>query len=295
MRSTPVLPRERFRLAASSLTSADQARIPSGVGERRQHGHLRDVAEPDHGISDVRAFTGGHLRSRRSSKPICHISPCEPPIDQPLACKLCAIRRRRRRSKSAELVDLSLQPFVIGSRFFRQERGNDESNAGRARSCGARPLGGRLRRLSLEPGAPNSAPAPDTAAGGGTLILSGTVYGIDATGRRPLAGATVDISEPGADVGNLRTSGDQYQRPLCVWLAVAAPLLARATMPGYDESPVVTIGYLETSKTLDLRAGADRIDYRADDRDLDRPGGGINRRRYDRDRSRAPDFDPAPP
>ena len=47
--------------------------------------------------------------------------------------------------------------------------------------------------------------------------------------------------------------------------------LARATMPGYDESPVVTIGYLETSKTVDFELRADRIDHRTHDGDLDRP------------------------
>ena len=48
--------------------------------------------------------------------------------------------------------------------------------------------------LSAGCGASPSGPTPATGGGGGsggTLILSGVVYGVDAAGRRPLAGAIV--------------------------------------------------------------------------------------------------------
>ena len=100
------------------------------------------------------------------------------------------------------------------------------------------------------PSTPSAPPSPPVA--GGTLTLSGTVYGVDGTGRRPLAGATVDISESEAGWG-------AFGRPVTnaigrYTFGSLSPrhYLARATMSGYDASPVVTIGYLETSKTLDF-------------------------------------------
>ena len=101
-------------------------------------------------------------------------------------------------------------------------------------------------------GAPSTPSPPPPPVIGGTLTLSGVVYGVDATGRRPLAGATVDISEPEAAWGT-------FGRPVTDGIGRYAfrslsprHYLARATMPGYDASPVVAIGYLETSKTLDF-------------------------------------------
>jgi len=99
------------------------------------------------------------------------------------------------------------------------------------------------------PATPSLPPPPVTGA---TLTLSGIVYGVDATGRRPLAGATVDISEPEAAWGTFgrpvtNGSGRYAFRSLS-----PRHYQARATMTGYDESPVVTLGYLETSKTLDF-------------------------------------------
>lgn len=47
-------------------------------------------------------------------------------------------------------------------------------------------------------GSPSTPSPPPPPVIGGMLTLSGIVYGVDATGRRPLAGATVDISEPEA-------------------------------------------------------------------------------------------------
>jgi hypothetical protein len=99
------------------------------------------------------------------------------------------------------------------------------------------------------PATPSPPPPPSTA---GTLILSGTVYGVDATGRRPLAGATVDISEPDAAWGTFgRPVTDASGRYVFGSLS-SRHYLARVTMLGYDESPIVTIGYLETSKTVDF-------------------------------------------
>ena len=98
---------------------------------------------------------------------------------------------------------------------------------------------------------PPSGPSPVPPAGG-TLILSGVVYGIDAAGRRPLVGATVDISEPDSPWGTFGRPVTNASGRYVFGSLFPRHYLARATMPGYDESPVVTIGYLETSKTLDF-------------------------------------------
>jgi len=103
-------------------------------------------------------------------------------------------------------------------------------------------------------GAPSS-PAPPPPASGpvaGTLVLSGTVWGTDATGRRPLAGATVDLGETSGAWGS-------FGRPLTnangryVFGSLSAKhYQAKATMAGYDESPVESIGFMEASRTLDF-------------------------------------------
>ena len=151
-----------------------------------------------------------------------------------------------------------------------------ESSA--SRGAGAS-LGSRLRRIPRSHHHPRPRP---TAIDGGTLILSGIVYGVEATGRRPLAGATVDISEPGGP---------------------GEPLGVRSPMPPaairLDRSPPATTGPGHDAglRRIDdrggrlprdvengrLRARADRTDHRADERDRHRSGGGINRRRSLRD------------
>ena len=105
---------------------------------------------------------------------------------------------------------------------------------------------GRLRwRFSLHPVAA-------TAARCSTLTLSGTVYGVDATGRRPLAGATVAISEPEAAWGAFGRPVTNASGRYAIGSLSPRHYLARATMSGYATSPVVALGYLETSKTLDF-------------------------------------------
>ena len=99
---------------------------------------------------------------------------------------------------------------------------------------------------------PPSGPSPVPPVVGGTLILSGVVYGIDATGRRPLVGATVDMSEPDAPWGTFGRPVTNASGRYAFGSLSPRHYQARATMPGYEESPVVTIGYLETSKTLDF-------------------------------------------
>jgi hypothetical protein len=102
------------------------------------------------------------------------------------------------------------------------------------------------------PSTPSPPQPPSPPVVGGTLTLSGTVYGVDATGRRPLAGATVDISEPEAVWGAFGRPVTNTRGQYAFGSLSPRHYLARATMSGYDESPVVTIGYLETSKTLDF-------------------------------------------
>jgi hypothetical protein len=100
------------------------------------------------------------------------------------------------------------------------------------------------------PSNPSPPPPPPPSVVGGTLTLSGVVYGVDATGRRPLAGATVDISEPEAEWGTFGRPVTDASGHYAFGSLTPRHYLARATMSGYDASPVVTIGYLETSKTL---------------------------------------------
>jgi hypothetical protein len=97
-----------------------------------------------------------------------------------------------------------------------------------------------------------SPPPPPPPAVGSTLTLSGTVYGVDATGRRPLAGATVEISEPEAAWGAFGRPVTNASGRYAIGSLSPRHYLARATMSGYDTSPVVALGYLETSKTLDF-------------------------------------------
>jgi IPT/TIG domain len=94
-----------------------------------------------------------------------------------------------------------------------------------------------------------SAPGGGT---GGTLILSGVVYGVDATGRRPLSGAKVEITESEAAWGALGSPLTDVSGRYVLGSLPARHYLARATRAGYDGSPVLNIGYLETSKTLDF-------------------------------------------
>ena len=96
-----------------------------------------------------------------------------------------------------------------------------------------------------------SAPAPGGGTAG-TLILSGVVYGVDATGRRPLAAATVEVAETEASWGALGGPLTDVSGRYVIGSLPARHYLARATRPGYATSPVVNIGYLETSRTLDF-------------------------------------------
>ena len=101
------------------------------------------------------------------------------------------------------------------------------------------------------PSTPSPTPTAPTAPAA-TLILSGIVYEVDAVGRRPLSGVTVELSDAGASWGD-------YGRPVTnvtgryVFGSLSTRhYLARATKTGYDASPVVNLGYLERSTTLDF-------------------------------------------
>ena len=92
--------------------------------------------------------------------------------------------------------------------------------------------------------------SPPTAA---VFTISGMVYEIDAAGRRPLAAATVEIAD------STTAAWGQYGRPTTdpTGRYVTGPLtarhyLARASKSGYIVSAVVSLGYLEGSRTLDF-------------------------------------------
>lgn len=99
------------------------------------------------------------------------------------------------------------------------------------------------------PAAPT--PSPPTSAGG--LTISGTVYAVDATGRRPLAGALVELADSTTAIWG------EYGRPTSDtrgWYSAGSltprHYLARASRTGYTTSAVISLGYVEASKTVDF-------------------------------------------
>jgi hypothetical protein len=83
------------------------------------------------------------------------------------------------------------------------------------------------------------------------LILSGMVFELGPTGRRPIAGATVEIAESTFGDINTRPTTDLNGRYAFNGLT-PRHYLARASKSGYDTSSVVNIGFMETSRTLDF-------------------------------------------
>ena len=97
------------------------------------------------------------------------------------------------------------------------------------------------------PSAPTapSAPSATTAPG---FVLSGVVLELSATGRRPLVGATVEITESSWADYPTRPTTDATGRYAFGSLK-AGHYLVRASKAGYDPSPVVTLGFMEGSRT----------------------------------------------
>ena len=93
-------------------------------------------------------------------------------------------------------------------------------------------------------GSPSTPSAPSdpgaTPAPGGSLILSGMVFELSPTGRRPIAGATVEITESSFGDINTRPTTDLNGRYAFNGLT-ARHYLARASKSGYDISPVVNL------------------------------------------------------
>ena len=128
---------------------------------------------------------------------------------------------------------------------------------------------------SSAPQAPT--PPPPTPGGGGTLILAGVVYGTDELGRRPLAGAMVELGESEATLGNYgRPTTDAAGR---FFVGALSPrhYVARATRAGYDHSPV-PVHRLHGNFALDrFRFGEDRIQSRTFGRHCGRSGHRLDR------------------
>jgi hypothetical protein len=96
------------------------------------------------------------------------------------------------------------------------------------------------------PSAPSAPVAPTTP--GGTLVLSGIVFEITATARRPLVGATVEITESSWGDYPIRPTTDQNGR-YAFGSLMPRHYLVRASKAGYDEASVVNLGFMETSRT----------------------------------------------
>ena len=96
------------------------------------------------------------------------------------------------------------------------------------------------------PSAPGATPAP-----GGTLLLSGMVFELTPTGRGPIVGATVEITESTFGDINTRPTTDFNGRYAFNGL-MPRHYLARASKSGYDMSPVVNLGFLEKSRIQDF-------------------------------------------
>jgi IPT/TIG domain len=102
------------------------------------------------------------------------------------------------------------------------------------------------------PSAPSAPPAPGaTTVPASTFSLSGMVFELGPTGRRPIAGATVEIAET--------TFGDIPMRPTtdlngryAVNGLTQRHYLARASKTGYDMSAVVDLGFLDRFRNQDF-------------------------------------------
>lgn len=100
---------------------------------------------------------------------------------------------------------------------------------------------------SSTPSAPTATPPP-----GGTLILSGVVLELTATGRRPIAGATVEIAESAFGDLNMRSTTDNLNGRYAFNGLTPRHYLVRASKSGYEMSSVVNLGFVEQSRTLNL-------------------------------------------
>ena len=111
--------------------------------------------------------------------------------------------------------------------------------AARLAGCGSSPSG-------PTPTSPTSPPAA-----GATIFLSGIVFAFDATGRRPLAGATVEITESTwGDFSNppiTNASGRYILGPV-----PARHYRARATKAGFEAAEAVDLGFVDRSRNLDF-------------------------------------------
>jgi hypothetical protein len=99
------------------------------------------------------------------------------------------------------------------------------------------------------PSAPSATGTPPASVG--TLLLSGMVFELSPTGRRPIVGATVEITESTFGDINTRPTTDFNGRYAFNGL-MPRHYLARASKSGYDMSPVVNLGFLDRSRIQDF-------------------------------------------
>ena len=102
------------------------------------------------------------------------------------------------------------------------------------------------------PSAPSPTPgSPPAAVSGGAVTLSGIVYAFEATGRRPLAGARVEITESTrGDYSNPPTTGANGR--YLIGPVQAGHYRARATKAGYEGGSDVDLGYVDGFRSLDF-------------------------------------------
>ena len=110
-----------------------------------------------------------------------------------------------------------------------------------------------LFTLSACSGSTPSTPSPSPPPAPATFVISGTVYQIDAAGRRPLIAAMVDIADSTTGIWG------QYGRPMTDGNGryVSLPLtarhyLARASKAGFESSSAVSLGYIDAARTVDF-------------------------------------------
>ena len=102
-------------------------------------------------------------------------------------------------------------------------------------------------------GSAPSTPSPTPQPSATVFTISGTVYEVDAAGRRALATATVEIADSTTGAwgvyGRFTTdsAGRYATGPL-----VSRHYLARASKGGYTATPAISLGYVEASRTLDF-------------------------------------------
>ena len=103
------------------------------------------------------------------------------------------------------------------------------------------------------PSPPSSASptSPTPPAAGSTVYLSGLVYSFDATGRRPLAGATVELTESTRGAHNTPPTTGANGRYVIGPLQ-AGHYRARATKAGYEAAADIDLGYVDRSRSLDF-------------------------------------------